>query len=57
MTSIPEQPAGRPTAAAVNAEIRALWAGGTLTAEQQAEYHQLLVVWAEAMRAEQELAA
>lgn len=57
MTSTPEQLADHPSAAAVNARIRALWVGGTLTAEQQAEYHQLLVVWAEAMRAEQELAA
>ncbi|MER7953821.1 hypothetical protein [Streptomyces sp. NPDC096030] len=53
MTSMPE----KPTAAAVNARIRELWAGGALTAEQQAEYHRLLVMWAEAMRAEQELAA
>ena len=54
MTSTPEE---KPTAAAVNARVRALWADGTLTAEQQAQYPQLLVLWAEAMRAEQELAA
>ena len=45
------------SAAEVNEEIRALWDGGTLPSERQAEYHQLLVAWAEAMRAEQELAA
>ncbi|MFC8273728.1 hypothetical protein ACFUJR_14645 [Streptomyces sp. NPDC057271] len=54
MASMPEE---KPTAAAVNQAIRDLWVGGTLPAERQAEYHQLLVVRAEAMRVEQELAA
>lgn len=58
MTSTPErQPANTPSAAAINAQIRALWAGGALTADGEAEYQRLLVAWAEAMRAEQELAA
>lgn len=53
MTSMPE----KLTAAAVNEQIRALWAGGVLPVERRAEYERLLVAWAEAMRAEQELAA
>lgn len=39
----------------VNAEIRELWVDGTLTDE--ARYRVLLVEWAEAVRAEQQLAA
>lgn len=39
----------------INAEIRELWADGTLT--DPVRYHQLIVEWAEAVRAEQQLAA
>ena len=41
-------------AAVVNEEIRALWprTGRELTAEERAEYEQLLVEWAAALRAE-----
>lgn len=41
----------------VNAEIRELWAAGSLAAEDRDRYHRLVVEWAEAVRAEQELAA
>ncbi|MCX5176688.1 hypothetical protein [Streptomyces virginiae] len=41
----------------VNAEIRRLWVGGILTPEDRDRYHRLVVEWAEAVRAEQELAA
>ena len=43
----------------MNAEIRALWLGaaGGLTDGQRREYERLLVEWAEAVRAEQQLAA
>lgn len=58
MTSRPEQqPADRLDAAAINTRIRALWADGALSPEGEAEYRQLLIVWAEAMRAGQQLAA
>lgn len=42
------------SAAEINDEIRDLWAraGGSLTAEQRAEYAQLVVRWADARRAE-----
>jgi hypothetical protein len=42
------------SAAEVNERIRALWrrAGGSLTAQQRAEYELLVVEWAEAMRDE-----
>jgi hypothetical protein len=42
------------SAAEVNERIRALWrcAGGSLTAQQRAEYEQLVVQWAEAVREE-----
>ncbi|MFD3571417.1 hypothetical protein [Streptomyces sp. NPDC058667] len=56
MTSTPEQSA-RPSAAVINAAIRALWVGGKLPVERRAEYARLLVAWAEAMHAEQQLAA
>lgn len=45
------------SAEVVNEEIRALWAGGMLAAEDRDRYHRLVVEWAEAVRAEQELAA
>lgn len=58
MTSTPEQqPADRLGAAAINDRIRALWADGALSPGGEAEYRQLLIAWAEATRAEQELAA
>ncbi|MFD8224964.1 hypothetical protein ACFV16_12440 [Streptomyces massasporeus] len=40
------------SAAEVNDEIRALWqrTGGTLSAEERAEYELLVVEWAAAMR-------
>lgn len=41
----------------VNEEIRRLWAGGMLTPEDRDRYHRLIVEWAAAVRAEQELAA
>lgn len=41
------------SAAEVNEQIRALWvrAGGTLTAQERAEYELLVVEWAAAIRA------
>lgn len=41
----------------VNAEIRRLWAGGALEPGDRERYLRLVVEWAEAVRAEQELAA
>ncbi|MEW2166637.1 hypothetical protein AB0912_27100 [Streptomyces sp. NPDC007084] len=40
------------SAAALNEEIRALWmrAGGSLSAQERAEYELLVVRWAEAIR-------
>ncbi|MCX4786445.1 hypothetical protein OG369_09705 [Streptomyces sp. NBC_01221] len=38
--------------AAVNADIRALWASGPLPAEGEAEYQRLLVEWEAAVRAD-----
>ncbi|MCX5158059.1 hypothetical protein OOK39_01925 [Streptomyces sp. NBC_00264] len=38
--------------AAVNADIRALWAAGPLSPEGEAEYQQLLVEWEAAVRAD-----
>ncbi|WP_187283746.1 hypothetical protein [Streptomyces sp. adm13(2018)] len=55
--TMPEQSPAQPSAAAINAEIRALWVDGALPAERRGEYARLVVAWAEAMRAEQELAA
>ncbi|MER7517758.1 hypothetical protein [Streptomyces sp. NPDC126499] len=46
----------RQTAAELNDQIRHLVRGG-LTATAGAEYQRLVVAWAEALRAEQELAA
>jgi hypothetical protein len=54
MADRPETP--RPTAAELNERIRQLVRGG-LTATAGAEYQRLVVAWAEALRAEQELAA
>ncbi|MGW4505668.1 hypothetical protein ACWENO_13615 [Streptomyces sp. NPDC004436] len=45
------------SAEVVNAEIRQLWAAGTLAPEDVDRYHRLVVEWAEAVRAEQDLAA
>ncbi|MCF3960917.1 hypothetical protein [Streptomyces fuscigenes] len=44
-------PSPRP-AAVVNAEIRALWGRGQLTAAERAAYQRLLVEWAAAVRGE-----
>ncbi|MEU7066869.1 hypothetical protein [Streptomyces sp. NPDC046161] len=44
-------------AAEINGQIRELWADGSLRLEEQEVYHRLLVEWAAAVRAEQELAA
>ncbi|MET9950131.1 hypothetical protein ABZ135_01100 [Streptomyces sp. NPDC006339] len=54
MPETPEVP--RPTAAELNQQIRELAATGRLPAAG-AEYQRLVVAWAEALRAEQELAA
>ncbi|MBO4257947.1 hypothetical protein [Streptomyces griseorubiginosus] len=42
------------SAAEVNEQIRALWlrAGGSLSAQERAEYELLVVEWAEAVRAD-----
>ncbi|MCH5674579.1 hypothetical protein [Streptomyces gilvus] len=42
------------SAAEVNEQIRALWlrAGGSLSAQERAEYELLVVEWAEAIRAD-----
>ncbi|TWV56000.1 hypothetical protein FRZ03_05415 [Streptomyces misionensis] len=42
------------SAAEVNEQIRALWrrAGGSLSAQERAEYELLVVEWAEAIREE-----
>ncbi|MFJ2832310.1 hypothetical protein ACIPC1_32925 [Streptomyces sp. NPDC087263] len=42
------------SAAAVNEQIRALWmrAGGSLSAQERAEYELLVVEWAKAIRGE-----
>lgn len=45
------------SAEVVNAEIRELWTGGVLAPEDRDRYYRLVVEWAEAVRAEQELAA
>lgn len=41
----------------INREIRALWPPGAVEPTCREAYQRLLVEWAEAMRAEQELAA
>ena len=51
----PVTPATDP--AVINGRIRALWAAGELTAAGREEYSRLLIEWAAAVRAEQELAA
>lgn len=55
--TMPEQPSARPSADAINVQIRALWTDGALPTESRDEYARLVVAWAEAMQAEQELAA
>jgi len=55
--TMPEQSPARPSAEAINSEIRALWVDGALPVECRGEYARLVVAWAEAARAEQELAA
>ncbi|MER6526530.1 hypothetical protein [Streptomyces sp. NPDC001508] len=48
-------PPGSPRSATeVNEQIRALWlrAGGSLSAQERAEYELLVVEWAEAIRGE-----
>lgn len=47
-------PGSARSAAELNQRIRALWlrAGGTLTAQQRAEYEQLVVAWAAAVQGE-----
>lgn len=45
------------SAEVVNAEIRALWAGGQLRPEDLDHYRRLVVEWAEAVRVEGQLAA
>lgn len=45
------------SAEVVNAEIRALLQDGKPLREDVDRYHRLIVEWAEAVRAEQELAA
>jgi len=55
--TMPEQSPAQPSAEAINREIRALWVDGSMPAERRGEYARLVVAWAEAMRAEQELAA
>ncbi|MFJ6348687.1 hypothetical protein ACIQKB_04320 [Streptomyces sp. NPDC092046] len=54
MPETPEIP--RPSAAELNEQIRRLVRAGLSTAVAE-EYQRLVVAWAEAMRAEQELAA
>ncbi|KOV89325.1 MULTISPECIES: hypothetical protein [unclassified Streptomyces] len=46
-------PGSARSAAEVNEQIRALWlrAGGTLSAQERAEYELLVIEWAEAIRA------
>lgn len=55
--TMPEQRPAESSADAINVEIRALWADGALPVESRSEYARLVVAWAEAMRAEQQLAA
>ncbi|MFI0980209.1 hypothetical protein ACH4SP_24785 [Streptomyces sp. NPDC021093] len=49
----PDAPGSVRSAAVVNAEIRALWSrvDGALSAADEARYQELLVEWAEAVRA------
>lgn len=50
ITSSPATPVRSP--AAVNADIRALWAAGPLSPEGEARYRELLVEWSAAVRAD-----
>ncbi|MEU6017419.1 hypothetical protein ABZ826_26250 [Streptomyces sp. NPDC047515] len=50
ITPSPATPVRSP--AAVNADIRALWACGALSPEGEAEYQRLLVEWEAAVRAD-----
>lgn len=55
MPPTPPRPASARSAAAVNEEIRALWTphvDGTLCPAAEARYQELLVEWADAVRAE-----
>lgn len=54
MPPTPSRPTPVRSAAAVNEAIRDLWreSGGTLTAEQRAEYGRLLEEWEQAVRGE-----
>ncbi|MFJ8082699.1 hypothetical protein ACIQ6Y_18990 [Streptomyces sp. NPDC096205] len=54
MSTDSEAPGSVRSAAEVNERIRALWrrAGGSLSAQQRAEYELLVVEWAKAMREE-----
>ncbi|MCT9005746.1 hypothetical protein ACWGKW_38890 [Streptomyces sp. NPDC054766] len=47
-------PGSMRSAAALNEQIRALWTrtGGSLSAQERAEYELLVVKWAEAIRGE-----
>ncbi|MER6487593.1 hypothetical protein ABT264_29060 [Streptomyces virginiae] len=45
------------SAATINAEIRELWAGGSLATEDVDRYYRLVVEYAEALQAEREQAA
>lgn len=49
--TFPRRAPARP-AAVVNAEIRSLYAEGALSPAQEARYQELLVEWADAVRAE-----
>ncbi|MFE0651073.1 hypothetical protein ACFVZH_21030 [Streptomyces sp. NPDC059534] len=52
--TMPEQSPARPSADAINAEIRALWVDGVLPVEARAEYARLVVAWAEAVQVERQ---
>lgn len=54
MPPTPHRPTAARSAAVVNAEIRSLWqyAEGGLSPAQEARYQELLVEWADAVRAE-----
>ncbi|MFD7609741.1 hypothetical protein [Streptomyces sp. NPDC059828] len=49
--------AGMRSAAVVNAEIRALWASGSLSPEDERQYQRLVVEWAAADQAERRVRA
>ncbi|MEU4169424.1 hypothetical protein AB0F46_21435 [Streptomyces sp. NPDC026665] len=54
MSPASSAPGSARSAADLNQQIRALWlrAGGSLNAEQRAEYEQLVVAWAAAVQGE-----